>query len=532
MNFKLKFQISNHASEMTGRRARAIFGVKLTLTSPVVSSFGLILFPVTIALMPCDFRQRRLVVALAFALVLLCAPGVTAQDRDEFDETAADPVKLFNRGQEAHAKRDYERALELYEEALQLKPDFAEAEFQRAAALVALKRLPEAEKSYRRAMELRRAWPLPPAALGLLLVRTPGREKEAEPLLRRALELDAKNLTATVALAELRARAGDAAESATLWRRATELKPDDAALWVALARAEVSVKDSAGARKSFVRALDVEPSNVDARLGRADLLISTGEKERALEDVRALEPLAKSDWKLAVAVANRYGLVGKKDEARRIYESLPAEAKQSEEGRKLHAALTDLPCEDTPESRAALEQLIVSEPKNAAALACLGRLERTNNPERSAELYRRAAGAEPHNVDYAVGYASALVQLKRFAEAAGILERVVAAAPEHYEAHANFAAALFELKLYNRAVVEYKWLERAKPELAVVHFFIAIAHDRMGEFEEALAEYETFLARADRSVNQLEIEKVNLRLPSLRNQIKRGEGAKKDKRAQ
>ncbi|HEX8189325.1 MAG TPA: tetratricopeptide repeat protein [Pyrinomonadaceae bacterium] len=480
--------------------------------------------------MLCGFRHRRLVVALAF--VLVCAHGANAQDRDEFDETAADPVKLFNRGQDAHAKKEYERALELYEEALQVRPEFAEVEFQKAAALVALKRIPEAEKSYRRAMELRRTWALPPAALGLMLVRTPGREQEAEPLLRRALELDPQNLTATVALAELRSRAGDTAEGVKLWRRAAELKKDDARLWVALARAEQAAKETAAALKSYEKALGLSPADTEARLGRADLLIGSGERERALEDVRALEPLAKSDWKLAVAVANRYGLAGKKEESRRVYESLPAEARQSEEGRKLHAALNDLPCDETPEARAALEQLINSGPKNPAALACLGRLERTNKPERSAELYRRAAEAEPRNVEYAVGYAAALVQLRKFAEAAGVLQRVIAAAPEHYEAHANFAAALFELKLYNRAVVEYKWIERAKPELAVVHFFLAIAHDRMGEYEEALAEYETFLARADAGVNQLEIEKVNLRLPSLRNQIKLGEGVKKDKRAQ
>ena len=497
-----------------------------------MGSFGLALFPVTIAPMPCGFRHRRLVVALAFALVLACAHGTRAQDRDEFDETAADPVKLFNRGQEAHAKKEYERALVLYEEALQIKPEFAEAEFQKAAALVALKRLPEAEKSYRRAMELRPAWPLPPAALGLMLVRTAGREKEAEPLLRRALELDAKNLTATIALAELHTRSGNTSEGVTYWRRAAELKPDDASLWVTLARAEAGAKNTAGALKSYGKALEVAPTNAEALLGRADLLISSGEKERALEDVRALEAQAKYDWKLAVAVANRYGLVGEKEESRRVYESLPAEAKQSEEGRKLHAALTDLPCDETPEARAALEQLVSTEPKNAAALSCLGRLERTNNPVRSAELYRRAAEAAPRDVDYAVGYAAALVQLRKFAEAAGILQRVIAAAPEHYEAHANLAAALFELKLYNRAVVEYKWIERAKPELAVVHFFIAIAHDQLGEYEEALAGYETFLARADAGVNQLEIEKVNLRLPTLRNQVKRGEGVKKDKRAQ
>src|SRR5919199_362948 len=141
------------------------------------------------------------------------------------------------------------------------------------------------------------------AALALLLVETPGREREAEPLLRRALELDPKNLTATVALAELRARAGDAAESASLWRRATELKADDAPLWVARARAELAAKDSAAAARSFERAVAIEPSNVEARLGRADLALQSGDKARAGEDLRAVEGRAETGWKAAVAVA-------------------------------------------------------------------------------------------------------------------------------------------------------------------------------------------------------------------------------------
>src|SRR5919112_1771840 len=116
--------------------------------------------------MSSSLRQLRLALVLVFALAVVCAPSARAQETDEFGDAAADPVKLFNRAQEAHAKKDYERALELYEEALQLRPDFPEAEFQKAAALVALKRTAEAEKSYRRAMELRKTWALPPAALG------------------------------------------------------------------------------------------------------------------------------------------------------------------------------------------------------------------------------------------------------------------------------------------------------------------------------------------------------------------------------
>jgi hypothetical protein len=78
-------------------------------------------------------------------------------------------------------------------------------------------------------------------------------------------------------------------------------------------------------------------------------------------------------------------------------------------------------------------------------------------------------------------------------------------------------------------VPEYQWLLEARPELAIAHYFIATAHDYLGEYPEALSAYETFMTRADAKTNQLEIDKVKLRLPSLRRQIQLGEGAKAKK---
>jgi hypothetical protein len=49
----------------------------------------------------------------------------------------------------------------------------------------------------------------------------------------------------------------------------------------------------------------------------------------------------------------------------------------------------------------------------------------------------------------------------------------------------------------------------------------------MGEFESALEAYELFLSHADARVNELEIEKVKLRLPLLKRQIKLGQGTKR-----
>ena len=65
---------------------------------------------------------------LCFAAV----PQSHAQTLNQED----DPIKLFSRAQDAHAKNDYKTAIEFYDAAIRLKPEFPEAEFQRALALL------------------------------------------------------------------------------------------------------------------------------------------------------------------------------------------------------------------------------------------------------------------------------------------------------------------------------------------------------------------------------------------------------------
>jgi tetratricopeptide (TPR) repeat protein len=162
-------------------------------------------------------------------------------------------------------------------------------------------------------------------------------------------------------------------------------------------------------------------------------------------------------------------------------------------------------------------------------LGRLGASYRTDDPARSLEFYRRASQLQPEAAEYAIGYASALVQARRFNDAAQILRQVLRMEPQNYAARANLATALYEGKRYGEAIPEYQWIIEAKPEIVVAHYFIATSHDYLGEYPEALASYEKFLAAADAKTNQLEIDKVKLRLPSLRRQIQLGEGAKKNK---
>jgi tetratricopeptide (TPR) repeat protein len=479
--------------------------------------------------------SRRFLFAISvFASVAVCTAAAAAQTVD-FTDGESDPVKLFERAQSAHAKGDLERALALYEEAIKLRPEFPEAEYQRGVALVALKRPAEAETAFRHAIELRKDWALPYSSLGNLLSRSE-KDKEAEPPLRRAVQLGAKDFTTLDSLSTVRWRAGDKPDALALAQRATEDEGAPASAWVwrgIVERANGKTKEAAA---SLDQALQMEPKNVGALRERAEARVAAAEYDQASEDLKAALVIVPGDKEISLRLAGIYELAGKKDQAQHVYEAfgqpvdpttpkLPGVLNVRGSAEDIAAANAD----DPKVAQPALERLIAANPKNAGLFARLGEVMRRGDPQKSAESFRRANEIDPHDPRYATGYAAALVQARRFAEAVAILRQVIAQAPNEYAAHANLALALFELKDFPRALPEYEWLAAARPQSAATYFFIAIAHDNLEEYQQALEAYEKFMSLADPVVNKLEIEKVNLRLPKLRDQISRGQGVKKKK---
>jgi tetratricopeptide (TPR) repeat protein len=479
-------------------------------------------------------RSRQLILsAIAVVFVVICAQLAAAQV-DDIGDGETDPIKLFERGQNAHARNDLVAALALYEAALKLRPEFPEAEYQRGVALARLNRNDEAEKAFSRAIELRKNWLLPYSALGNLLTHL-SRDKEAEPLLRRALQLGAKDFDTLDSLSAVRFRAGDMKEALALAQRATEDENASASAWAWRASIESAAGNREAAMTSLEHALQLEPNHVVALKERARLHTGSGAYDAAIGDLKKALSLKPGDKEISLQLAHVYNLAGKYDDERQILAAFG----QTQPGRdasrpeatvvgttqEIEAANSD----DPKVAQPALEELIKKNSKNATLLARLGEVTRLTDPQKSAESYRQANEIDPRNPKYAIGYAAALVQMRRFAEAEPILRRVIASAPNEYTAHANLALALYELKRFAEALSEYEWLAASRPQIAATYFFIATAHDNLGEYEQALDAYEKFLSRADPTRNKLDIEKINLRLPQLRDQIKRGQGVKRKK---
>ena len=300
--------------------------------------------------------------------------------------------------------------------------------------------------------------------------------------------------------------------------------------WRRRAYIEYAAGDISAAVSSITRALDVEPKMPSMRYDRARFLLEMNDRVAALADLEAVKETLTSttDVSTTIEIAQLYARAGKPDESLRLLDALSEIDRQRPEVIALRAEIAG-DAGSSVEERAALEQLLHRDPANANLLARLGNAYRTVDPTKSQGYYYRALQIEPNNPKYALGYAAALVQLRRFAEAVSILRKVLEKAPDDYAAHANLALALYELKDYAVALSQYEWLKSQRPEISATYFFIATAHDKLGQYEDALEAYEKFLSLANPNVNKLEIEKVNLRLPTLKAQLKRGQGQKEKK---
>jgi tetratricopeptide (TPR) repeat protein len=476
---------------------------------------------------PMHFLQTR-TLKLCFAvfmLVVISSGMSTFTFAQETDDPETEAIALFNKGQDAHETGDLKTAIDLYEKALKLIPDFPEAELQRGNAYQSLGDLDKAETAFRHAVSLRADWSLAQANLGALLVRR-NKIDDARPFLKRAVEIDAENTPAYVALSTLAIKTNaPEAELKELYKKIEYLaaaSKTGGPVWSSKALLENALKQKAAAAVSAKKALEIDPKNVTMLSLLASISLDTADAQQAamqIAKIEALEPTAPELPSLKVRLLLSDG---KNDEALKLIEAIKDPSKEILDIKAKILAATSV-------DSAALEKQLEAEPRNIAILGRLCSVLRVSEPLRAMEFCRRASEAEPNNVNHAIGYGAAMLKAKLYGEAAALFQKLMVAAPDNFTLRANLATALFELKRYNEAKVQFQWLVEKQPENVVAYFFLAVSYDQLAEYADAMANYQIFLRKADPKTNQLEIDKINLRLPVLQRQLDAGKGRKNGK---
>jgi len=221
-----------------------------------------------------------------------------------------------------HHRGDHETALRRFDRALELRPDHAACQSQRAEALAALGRLDEAEaalrtlletepgspqilnnlgnvladsgrlgasvEAYRKAAEVAPDFVDPHANLGAVLARL-GELEAARGACAQALALVPEHGQALVNMGGILAELGRDQEAALHLERAFGLIPENPRLRVELASALISIGKIAEAADHLGAVLDAEEPGEDAWTAATKLLAAAdgGENHRALETILA-----------------------------------------------------------------------------------------------------------------------------------------------------------------------------------------------------------------------------------------------------
>lgn len=467
-------------------------------------------------------RERRWHLPAAFCIVLIAAIRVSGQD----PENAADKaIAIFNNGQDAHESGDLKRAAALYRHALEILPEFPEAELQLGSALYSLGDLGESEAAFRRAVELREDWTLALANLGNVLVKR-GKFDEAEKVLKKAIELDSLNFPAHVSYIELRLRSNaEPDELRDLLSRVAALTKKanpTASVWAARSALENRLGDRASAKVSAQNALEIDGKNVTALYELADAYLASNDLTAAEEFISRIERIEPESVNSRYLRARFLAANGDEMEAlKKLNEIASPPDHVAEFKQNIIAAVST--------STAELEQQLAERPGNVVILGKLCAMFRTSDPRKALDYCRKASDADPQNIVHAIGYGAALVRAKRYDDAISVLRVLAGIEPENATIRANLATALFQSKRYEDAKVEFQRLIEIQPSIATAYFFLAISHDQLTEYPDALANYNLFLRIADPVANRDEIDRVNLRMPILQNQIRLGQGKSKKK---
>lgn len=188
----------------------------------------------------------------------------------------------FYLGVADHGKDLFSKALEHYNEAIRLKPQFTEAYYNRAVANTALKKLEEAIEDYDQAIELRPEFVKAYVNRGNMKTQL-GKSEEAVEDFDRALKLSSEHAEAYTNRGYTKTLMGRMEEAIQDYNQAIELKPDNetytnrGSAKVALGYPEEGIKD-------FDKAIELNPKSVKAYYNRGLARLAMGNPEEAIRN--------------------------------------------------------------------------------------------------------------------------------------------------------------------------------------------------------------------------------------------------------
>ncbi|MGP0089283.1 MAG: tetratricopeptide repeat protein [Xanthobacteraceae bacterium] len=389
--------------------------------------------------------------------------------------------------------QNFAQALESYDRALALRPNYAEALFNRGLTLQKLKRLDEALVSYDGALAVRPNYAEALCNRGVTLAELQRFEA--------ALESYERALAVRPNYAEALSNRGNAfnalqrfEEALASYDRALAVCPDHAEVAYNRGNALNALKRFEEALASYDRALAVRPDYAEALANRGAALHALQRFDDALESYdRALA--ARTNF--AEAFSNRGNTLkalGRLEDALASYDRALAVCPDFVEVLYNRAvALHEL--NRFEDALASYDRALAVNPDHAEARCNRGvTLQKLQRFDAALESYDRALAVRTDYAEALSNRGVTLRNLRRFNDALESYDRALAVRPDYAEALSNRGVTLQELRRFEDALASYDRALAIRPEHAEALSNRGGALQELKRFEDALASYDRALA--------------------------------------
>ena len=294
-------------------------------------------------------------------------------------------------------------------------------------------------------------------------------------------------------LAALLMRAGRFAEAAAEYEALAQLLPPDASLLLLLAAAQREAGATDESAAAFARALDLDGSSLDALQGLASLLADAGRLREAVPYYLRAAALDAGLAEALPSIAARLRQEGATREAldlyRRYARSRPEDAAVQEE-----IGILLLEEGDAGAAARALVRAVAAEPRGERHTALAEAYRRTGDEAAAREQLRLAAAAAPGDAGARFRYASALLGIREYEQAAREYLAACEADPAARDAWNGLAFALFQLEDFAASLRALRQAEGLGPPRAASVYLKALCLDKLQQYEGARDAYRAFLS--------------------------------------
>jgi len=372
--------------------------------------------------------SRALLSKVLISVVVIGLGGVATVSMVKLIKSA-DATNLYHQGETFWELRRYKDALEAYNRAVELKPEYGEALQGKGNALLELKQYEDALEAYDKAIQIRpnylEAW----VGRGKALERLQ-RYEEAINALDFALKIQPKYLEAWNARANVQMKLQHFAEAIASFDMVVKLQPDYWSAWDQRGVALHNLRRYQEAVESYDQAVQSKPDSAVVWYHRGNALINLQKYQEAV-----------ASYEKAVQFQPNF------------YQAWYSQGNALSNLRKFKEAV------------AAFDQAVKFNPD--ADEAWYGRGWALHQLQRYAEAvtsYDKAVRLQHRSEQAWYNLGNALYNLKQYQEAIASYNRAVENKPDHYEAWYSRGNALGNLKRYQEAIESYNQAIQYKPD--------------------------------------------------------------------